>query len=123
MLRFEKSYFAPNTFDSKADSQDEYECVEMDSRLPLFAASVQLEDGSIRWLLVARPDLLALAHRNLAKGIKALAVYQLNPDFEDGIELGIGRVTGWDFLITIAIEEQSASDAYRLTSKRLISFE
>ena len=64
MLRFEKSYFAPNTFDSKADSQDEYECVEMDSRLPLFAASVQLEDGSIRWLLVAGPGVLALGPVN-----------------------------------------------------------
>ncbi len=123
MLRVDESYFAPNTFDSKADGQDEYECVEMDSRLPLFAASVQLEDGSIRWLLLTGPGVLVMAHRRLAKGIKALAVYQLMPDFEDGIELGIGRVTRWDVLITITIEEQSDAYAYRLTTKRLIPIE
>jgi hypothetical protein len=92
----------------------------MGQKLPFFAASVQLEDGNIRWMLLAGPSALARAHQGLAKGHKALAVYQLEPNFEDGIELRVGRVAEWDAIVRIAIDERKPIDKYRIVSDVLI---
>ena len=89
MFHFLKSYALPDTFPSNAKDRRDLECVEMGQELPFFAASVQLADGEIRWLLLAGPSALARAHEGLANGFKALAVYQLLPSFEDGIELSV----------------------------------
>lgn len=120
MFHFLKSYALPDTFPSKAKDRRDLECVEMGEELPFYAASVQLEDGNIRWLLLAGPSALARAHEGLVNGFKALAVYQLEPDFEDGIELRVGRVAEWDAVVRIVTDEQSLQDVYRIAGEVLI---
>ena len=119
MLRFKKNYFSPNTFVSKSENQRDVEYVEMNSELPFYAASVQLEDGTIRWLMLAGPRALARVHEGLADGIKALAVYQLKFDFEDGMELDVKRVTEWDAFVRIVTDEHSPGEAYCIVGKLL----
>ena len=123
MLRFKKSYFAPDTFPSKENRRRDLECVEMDSELPFYAASVQVEDGNIRWLLLAGPSALARAHEGLPSKFKALAVYQLEPNFEDGVELRVGKVAEWDALVRVLADGQSPHDAYRIAGEVLIHTE
>ena len=123
MFHFLKSYALPDTFPSNAKDRRDLECVEMGQELPFFAASVQLADGEIRWLLLAGPSALARAHEGLANGFKALAVYQLQPSFEDGIELSVGRVAEWDAFVRVVINEQLPHDAYRIAGEVLIPAE
>ena len=115
MFHFLKSYALPDTFPSNAKGRRDLECVEMGQELPFFAASVQLADGEIRWLLLAGPSALARAHEGLADGVTALAVYQIEPNFEDGIELRVRRVAAWDSVVRVVIDDQSPQIAYRTT--------
>ena len=115
MFHFLKSYALPDTFPSNAKDRRDLECVEMGQELPFFAASVQLADGEIRWLLLAGPSALARAHEGLADGATALAVYQIEPSFEDGIELRVRRVAAWDSVVRVVIDDQSPQVAYRIT--------
>ena len=115
MFHFLKSYALPDTFPSNAKDRRDLECVEMGQELPFFAASVQLADGEIRWLLLAGPSALARAHEGLADGATALAVYQIEPSFEDGIELRVRRVAAWDSVVRVVIDDQSPQVAYRTT--------
>ena len=115
MFHFFKSYAVPNTFPSNATNQRDLECVEMGQAPPFFAASVEMEDGEIRWLLLAGPSALARAHEGLADGATALAVYQIEPSFEDGIELRVRRVAAWDSVVRVVIDDQSPQVAYRIT--------
>ena len=123
MFHFLKSYAPAETFPSKAKDRQDLECVEMASELPFYAASVQLEDGSVRWLMLAGPRALARAHEGLADGAKALAIYQLKFDFEDGIELGVKRVTEWDSFVRIVTDEHSPIDTYHIVGKVLSPIE
>ena len=123
MLSFKKNYFSPNTFVSKANNPRDLEYVEMASELPFYAASVQLEDGSVRWLLLAGPRALARAHEGLADGIEALAVYQLKPNFKDGMDLVVKRVTEWDGFVRIVTDEHSFGEAYCVVGKVLSPIE
>ena len=79
-----------------------------------------MEDGNIRWLLLSGPSALARAHEGLAEGARALAVYQLEPNFEDGIELRVRRVAEWDAFVRVVTDEQSPHDAYRIAGEVLI---
>ena len=115
MFHFLKSYALPDTFPSNAKDRRDLECVEMGQELPFFAASVQLADGEIRWLLLAGPSALARAHEGLADGATALAAYQIEPSFEDGIELRVRRVAAWDSVVRVVIDDQSPQVAYRIT--------
>lgn len=123
MFHFLKSYAAPDTFPSNAKDRRDLECVEVGQALPLFAASVQLGDGEIRWLILAGPSALARAHEGLAEGVRAVAVYQIEPDFEDGIELRVRRVAEWDAFVRVVTDEQSPHDAYRIAGEVLIPTE
>ena len=120
MLHFYKSYAVPDTFPSNAKGRRDLECVEMGQALPFFAASVEMADGEIRWLLLAGPSALARAHEGLTEGARALAVYQLEPNFEDGIELRVRRVAEWDAFVRVVTDEQSPHDAYRIAGEVLI---
>ena len=115
MFQFLKSYATPETFPTDAKVRRDLECVELDRALPFFAASVESEGGEIRWLLLAGPSALARAHEGLADGVTALAVYQIEPSFEDGIELRVRRVAAWDSVVRVVIDDQSPQVAYRTT--------
>lgn len=123
MLRFEDGYYPPETFPSEAKTSRELDCVEMDSSLPFYAASVQMANGNIRWLFLSGPSALARAHEGLADGYTALAVYQLEPDFEDGIELRVARVLEWVCGVRVAISGKVPHDAYRIVGEVLIPTE
>ena len=122
MFQFLKSYPPSDTFPSESEDRRDLEFVEMGEQVPFYAASVQL-DETVRWLLIAGPRVLASVHHGVMNGFKALALYQLDPDFKDGIELNVRRVNQWDAVVRIIFENHSRGNEFTLGGEVLMPYE
>lgn len=123
MFHFLKSCAPSDTFPSESKDRRELEFVEMGEQLPFYAVSVQLENRTIRWLLIAGPSALARVHKGVMNGFEALALYQLDPDFKNGIDLDVKRVNEWDAVVRITTDNHSSCDYYPLGEEVLMPYE